>query len=55
MGGDFRAKHAPSDSVDLIDGVIAATAVVRDLILVTVDKIHSPMLLDVVTPYRRRT
>ena len=55
MGGDFRAKYAPSHGVDLIDGVIAATAVVRELTFVTLNKKHFPMLGNVVTPYRRRT
>jgi predicted nucleic acid-binding protein len=55
MGGDFRAKYARSHSVDLIDGVIAATAVVRELTLVTLNKKHFPMLANIVTPYRRRT
>ena len=55
MGGDFRAKYAPSHGVDLIDGVIAATAVVRELTFVTLNKKHFPMLGNVVTPYRRHT
>jgi hypothetical protein len=55
MGGDFRAKYASSHGVDLIDGVIAATAVVHDLSLVTLKRQHFPMLGNVVTPYRRRT
>jgi predicted nucleic acid-binding protein len=55
MGGDFRSKYAPSHGVDLIDGVIAATAVIRELTFVTLNKKHFPMLGNVVTPYRRRT
>lgn len=55
MGGDFRAKYAPSHGVDLIDGVIAATAVVRELTFVTLNKKHFPMPGNVVTPYRRHT
>jgi len=55
MGGDFRARYAPSHGVDLIDGVIAATAVVHQLPLVTLNKKHFPMLANAITPYRRRT
>lgn len=53
LGGDFRARYAPSHGVDLIDGIIAATALVRDLALVTLNKKHFPMLANVITPYRR--
>lgn len=55
MGGDFRTTYAPSHGVDLIDGIIAATSVVRQIPLVTLNKKHFPMLTNVVIPYRRRT
>ncbi len=55
MGGDFRAKYAPSHGVDLIDGVIAATSIICDLTLVTLNTKHFPMLGNLVTPYRRGT
>jgi hypothetical protein len=54
MGGDFRAKYGPSHGVDLIDAVIAATVVVRELSLVTLNRKHFPMLRNIITPYRRR-
>jgi len=53
MGGDFRFKYSPSHGIDLIDGIIAATAVVHELPLVTLNKKHFPMLANVITPYRR--
>ena len=55
MGGDFRAKYAPSHDIDLIDGLIAATSVLLDIPLVTLNKKHFPMLENVVLPYRRRS
>ena len=29
MGGDFRAQYGPSHGVDLIDGILAATAIIN--------------------------
>lgn len=53
LGGDFRAGYAPGHGVDLIDGIVAATAILRELTLVTLNRKHFPMLGNIVTPYRR--
>jgi hypothetical protein len=54
LAGDLRAEFGPSHGVDLIDGIIAATARLRQLPLVTLNRRHFPMLSAVVVPYRRR-
>ncbi|MFW5803235.1 MAG: type II toxin-antitoxin system VapC family toxin [Verrucomicrobiota bacterium] len=55
IGGDFRTTYALSHGIDLIDGLIAATSVVCDVPLVTLNKKHFPMLGNVIVPYRRRS
>jgi len=53
MGGEFRAEYGPRHGIDLIDAIIAATSVLRQLPLVTVNARHFPMLQNVIVPYRR--
>ena len=53
--GALRAKYRASHGVDLIDGMIAATSILRQLPLVTLNKRHFPMLQNVIVPYRRRS
>lgn len=53
-GGEFRARYGPSHGVDLIDGIIAATSLVCERTLVTLNKKHFPMLQNVAVPYRRQ-
>ena len=53
MGGDFRSRYGPSHGIDLIDGIIAATALLHELPLVTLNTKHFPMLANLITPYRR--
>jgi len=54
-GGDLRAEYGPSHGVDLIDAIIAATSLLHQLPLVTLNGKHFPMLQNVVIPYRRRS
>ena len=52
--GELRARYGPSHGMDLIDGVIAATSLLRQLPLATLNKKHFPMLQNVIVPYRGR-
>lgn len=54
-GGAFRAEYGASHGLDLIDGVIAATAVLRGLPLVTMNRKHFPMIENLIVPYRRQS
>ncbi len=53
MGGNFRARYGPSHGIDLIDGIIAATAVSLNVALVTLNRKHFPMLNNVIVPYHK--
>jgi len=53
-GGDLRAKYGPSHGIDLIDAIIAATSLCRQLPLVTLNRKHFPMLQNLVVPYAPR-
>lgn len=50
-GGLFRREFLKSHSIGLADAIIAASAVVRQIQLVTLNVKHFPMLADVLTPY----
>jgi predicted nucleic acid-binding protein len=56
MGGDLRSQYGPSHGLDLIDGILAATAIIKRLPLVTLNKKHFPMIEDqnMIIPYRER-
>lgn len=56
MGGDLRSQYGPSHGLDLIDGILAATAIIRNLPFVTLNKKHFPMIADqdIIIPYRQR-
>ena len=51
-GGQFRARYGKSHSVDLIDAIIAATAVIFEMTLYTLNKKHFPMLRKISQPYK---
>ena len=57
MGGDFRSQYGPSHGVDLIDGILAATAIINKVPIVTLNKKHFPMIegQDMIVPYHRRS
>lgn len=51
-GGVYRRKYGKSHNVDLIDALIAATAVTNEMTLYTLNKKHFPMLRKVSLPYK---
>jgi len=51
IGGLFRREFGRSHNVGLADALIAATAQVSNVTLVTLNKKHFPMLADVDVPY----
>ena len=51
-GGEYRRKYGKSHNVDLIDALIAATAVINEMNLFTLNKKHFPMLTKVSLPYK---
>lgn len=51
VGGDLRAKYGPSHGTDLVDAILAATSLLRQLPLVTLNRKHFPMLRNVIAPY----
>ena len=53
QGGLFRRDFFKSHNVGLADALIAATAVVRQATLVTLNKKHCPMLATVIVPYEK--
>jgi predicted nucleic acid-binding protein len=50
-GGLYRRDYGKSHNVGLADALIAATAMVKQATLVTLNKKHFPMLSGVVVPY----
>ena len=53
LGGDFRRQFGPSHGTGLADALIAATAVIEDAVLITLNVRHFPMLESVHQPYRK--
>jgi len=53
LGGLFRRDYGPSHGVTLTDALIAASASINKLDLVTLNKKHYPMLQKVLVPYRK--
>jgi len=53
-GGLFSRDYRPSHGCGLADCLIAATADLHGLSLVTLNAKHFPMLRDVETPYRKK-
>ena len=51
-GGAYRRKYGKSHNVDLIDTLIAATAFINEMTLITLNKKHFPMLRKVSVPYK---
>ncbi len=52
-GGLFRRDYFKSHGVGLADAIIAATVEAEDVVLVTLNKKHFPMLSKVFVPYRK--
>ena len=52
LGGFYRRDVRSSHGVTLLDALIAATAKVHGIRLVTRNVRHFPMLDDVIVPYR---
>ena len=50
-GGLFQRRYLKSHGVGLADAVIAATAQVSGLKLVTLNQKHFPMFSDLISPY----
>jgi predicted nucleic acid-binding protein len=53
MGGLMRRDYGKSHGVGLADAIIAATAEVKKMDLVTLNKKHFPMLSNVIVPYQK--
>ncbi len=52
-GGLLRRDYGRSHGVGLPDALLAATALVRSLELMTLNRKHFPMLPDLAVPYRK--
>jgi predicted nucleic acid-binding protein len=52
-GGLYRRDYSKSHNVGLADALIAATATRRQILLVTLNRRHFPMLQDVIVPYHK--
>jgi predicted nucleic acid-binding protein len=53
LGGDLRAQYGRSHGTDLVDAILAATSLLRQMPLVTLNRKHFPMLRNVIVPYIR--
>jgi predicted nucleic acid-binding protein len=53
QGGYYRKTYGPSNGIGLADALIAATAGMHDLELVTFNLKHYPMILNVRIPYSK--
>lgn len=51
LGGLFKRDYQPSHGTGLADALIAATAEVHEVRLVTLNEKHFPMLDDLIVPY----
>jgi len=51
LGGLFKRDYQPSHGTGLADALIAATADVHEVRLVTLNEKHFPMLDDLIVPY----
>ena len=54
QSGIYRRDYGKSHGVGLADAIIAATAMIMDLSLVTLNKKHYPMLKKIHTPYHKK-
>ena len=52
-GGLFRRDYLRSHRLELADAIIAATSVVENATLVTLNKKHFPMFPDLIVPYAK--
>jgi predicted nucleic acid-binding protein len=53
QGGLYRRDYSKSHNVGLADALAAATATQRQVLLVTLNRKHFPMLQDVIVPYHK--
>ena len=51
FGGSLRNKYGKSHNTDIIDALLAATAIEHNIQLVTLNKKHFPMLKELIVPY----
>lgn len=51
LGGLFKRDYQPSHGTGIADALIAATAEIHDVRLVTLNEKHFPMLDDLIVPY----
>lgn len=54
LGGSFRRDYGKSHGTGLVDALIAATAVIQHLQLVTLNLRHYPMLNNICAPYNKK-
>jgi predicted nucleic acid-binding protein len=52
-GGLYRRDYGKSHGVGLADSIIAATAEVKNITLVTLNQKHFPMITNLLVPYRK--
>ncbi len=52
-GGLYRRDYGKSHSTGLVDGLVAATAELRQVALITLNKKHFPMLVNITVPYQK--
>lgn len=53
LGGRLRKRFLPSHNVEIADALIAATSLLHDLTLVTLNRRHYPMISKLLVPYRK--
>lgn len=54
QGGVWRRDYGKSHGTGIVDAIIAATAKIQNLSLVTLNKKHYPMLNNLFIPYQKR-
>lgn len=52
-GGLWRRDYGKSHSTGLVDGLVAATAELHQATLITLNKKHFPMLVNIMVPYQK--
>ena len=53
-GGLYRRDYGKSQNIGLVDALIAATAEEYDLLLVSLNRKHFPMITNLFVPYRKQ-
>ncbi len=52
-GGQLRKQFLPSHKVEIADALIAASSLLHNLTLVTLNRRHYPMIRNLFVPYRK--